>query len=451
MALATWSSYALEPRVGATWLFALACVELIPWREPRSIHFARLLLVAGMGVLAVRAEELSPYALASIPALWRLGRALGPAALSTTRASSIVMLLGAAAYFGTRDPRWPFVAGTLASVVEATDVLLRRDRQRPVRVIRDALATAAGAALLVRLALEVPLAECWRVWVEGGPMLAFAGLTPLTWALANAESVRCMLPVAAARTHLLFVQLVGDALNNVVPAAGVGGEPLKAVELGRYAPLGTVGSIVVQNRVAQAVGNAVVTAIAAGSGALLLAVDADVRLGYAFTAVAYVIVAASLSALLLSSTMHGWAARVTRRFGLSEGYRLQRNVWTSLLGWKLVVPALKCADIVLFGWLSGSVVGVVEAGLVYVSISVTSAVFFFVPQGLGANEAGIAATFALLGLPPEVGLAYALTRRARVAAWTALGFGLLSARGLRRELPRPTGTGLHTAPPSVGE
>lgn len=73
--------------------------------------------------------------------------------------------------------------------------------------------------------------------------------------------------------------------------------------------------------------------------------------------------------------------------------------------------------------------GLLEALVLESTGRVVNLLFRFVPFRLGVDEAGAALVANALGLGPAAGGALALTRKARLLAWTAVGVGFLVARG----------------------
>ncbi len=68
---------------------------------------------------------------------------------------------------------------------------------------------------------------------------------------------------------------------------------------------------------------------------------------------------------------------------------------------------------------------------------VSVSLFFFIPQGLGVNEAGIVTAFSIVGYASAAGIAYGLIRRARMIIYSLVGLvvyllGTLTRFGSKR-------------------
>ncbi|MEK7245778.1 MAG: flippase-like domain-containing protein, partial [Pseudomonadota bacterium] len=105
------------------------------------------------------------------------------------------------------------------------------------------LYVAVGLALLAAVFAEVEFAEVWSraVSIGGGGMLLLIVLygvgfliDSFTWQMAMAG-----VPLNARWLWRAFkVRMVGEVFNNVMPAAGMGGEPVKAILLNKHYGLG---------------------------------------------------------------------------------------------------------------------------------------------------------------------------------------------------------------------
>lgn len=107
----------------------------------------------------------------------------------------------------------------------------------------------------------------------------------------------------------------------------------------------------------------------------------------------------------------------------------------SLLGFNLLVQVVMFTEV----WLVLSAVGVAADFSRLVMIEAASRIVkmmsFYLPARVGADEAGAAGSFALLGLNPAAGVALALARRVQALAWAAAGLLWLARAGMPRRLP----------------
>lgn len=102
---------------------------------------------------------------------------------------------------------------------------------------------------------------------------------------------------------------------------------------------------------------------------------------------------------------------------------------------------LSVLEILFIARALGIPVGYGTAYLIASFLSLAVNLFFFVPFALGAREGGLYLIFALLGLPPALGLVTSLIGRLREMAWIALGFALALATRRPPQAPPTTATG----------
>ena len=87
-------------------------------------------------------------------------------------------------------------------------------------------------------------------------------------------------------------------------------------------------------------------------------------------------------------------------------------------------------------WIMGLPAHAGAALLIQATLTVVNRLTAFVPASLGTHEAGALMVFAVVGLPGEGAMAFALLRRARQIAWIAAGLALFPRRPQARSLPR---------------
>ena len=255
------------------------------------------------------------------------------------------------------------------------------------------------------------------------------------WHLANGLSLKALVGARIGIWDLTYNQIVGEALNTVLPLAGLGGEPYKVSHLAKWLPMGEASRLVVINKLAHAMAGPLFGA-AAGFGTLLL-VDLAQPYYYAILAcsVLFTIGSLLLAWITLSTAPSKATSYILAKLKISFDFKPNpgetgRIFWS--LGYRLV----------------GRIVGLLEAYLIFVMLKIppdlgallavqafvtASGVWLFVvPQGLGVNEAGVAGAFQMMNLDPHLGLAFGILRRARIVFWAVLGLGLQLISGITR-------------------
>jgi uncharacterized protein (TIRG00374 family) len=249
--------------------------------------------------------------------------------------------------------------------------------------------------------------------------------------------------------------MVGEALNLVIPAGSLGGEPVKAVLLKRGHGIG-YREAAASLFIARTVNLLALIAFAAVGFALMLGVEALPR---------SFVLAAGLGLLALGLGVAGfyavqrWGAasflvrrltawrkieRLARHLEtflehihavddhFERFYRRQRLRFAAALALAFLNWLAGAAEIMVILWFLGAPVSLSEAWLIEAVAQLVRAGFFFVPASLGVTEAAmVLVTDALTGRP-SLGFAVALIRRARELVWVVWGLwlGWLEAPGV---------------------
>jgi len=252
---------------------------------------------------------------------------------------------------------------------------------------------------------------------------------------------------------LARIRWAGESINTVLPSAYIGGEAVKVQLLHkRGVPRVHSASSVVAGKTAQIVAQVMFIAAGAAAGVAILPQDSPARAGMlTITALAAVIVALliwlqqrgmfrTLSAILPVRALTKRAESLRRLDErIFEFYRKDRlhfllSTAAYFAGW--IADTL---EILLVSHLLGMPIDFSQALAVEAFISVAKALGIFVPGALGVQESGIVFLCYLFGLPPALGVSYAIIRRGREIVYVAIGGMFLYAEGLsfRRQIARP--------------
>ena len=306
---------------------------------------------------------------------------------------------------------------------------------------------AVGAVLFVVLLVEIgpgaiiaSFSELsWRLLVLiCFPFILINAFDTLGWKFAFRGNA---VPFGA----LWWARLAGEAFNATTPTVSVGGEAVKAWLIRRHSRLEeALPSVIVAKTtitIAQAcflvVGIAVAFSVLPAASPFLRAMEA--LLGLEIVGVSGFVLVQVLGALgrggrllhrlgLLHAgqpaTVLGQVDVALSRFYRQEPLRLALSIGCHFVGWALSAAETYVILHALGRPVPASTAVVIEAfgtGIRFMS--------FMVPGHLGVLEGGHVAIFAALGLTGSTGLSFSLVRRVREAAWTALGFVVLTAMG----------------------
>ncbi len=306
-----------------------------------------------------------------------------------------------------------------------------------------------GVALLAAVLAEIDVAEVaeralgigWGLAVVLVIYLAAFVIDSFTWQLALID-----VPLDATWLYRTWkARMVGEAFNYVIPAGGMGGEPVKAVLLKKYYGIGYrqgTASLVLGKTVNMI---ALVTFLAGGFalmlGAPLLPPSYKVIAGVGLAAVALgTFLFFVIQRLKITSVAGTWLSRwrYARRVEdwlhhvrdvderLSSFYTTYRGrfAWAvvlALVNWLLGVLEIYYTMIFL-----GHPMTLAEAWIIEAVAQMVRTGTFFIPASIGAQEGAFLLVCGAMSGSPTLGVAVALIRRFREIVWILWGFLLAS-------------------------
>ena len=255
---------------------------------------------------------------------------------------------------------------------------------------------------------------------------------------------------------LWYVRLAGEAVNNVIPSMYVGGEATKVYLLHkRGVPVVATTAAAVRSKTAQSVAQSTFIALAAftaaitlESGTMLPVVNIPAKpvfIGFALVGFLFMGLLFLLQSRGMSMTLLGWVRSLGLKLKrmVKHEERLQRmdeaiyNFYTKsrrrfvrctlvyLLGW-----IFDTVEILLVSHVLGMPVAWHEALMIEAFIGVAKAAYVVVPGAFGIQEYAVVMLFVLFDAggaenAKSLGTQYAIIRRGRELAFTALGWTFL--------------------------
>ncbi len=324
-------------------------------------------------------------------------------------------------------------------------------RRLPSWLTRRRISQVLAIALVVlaAVALRRQLPEAARGVMRAHPIaLATVGLF-FVWnhvaTLAWRALLRATSDSVPSLTELTRLRIEAQAVNQVVPSAGVAGEALRAVRAARGADVGPAALATALDNVAgtlAGLGFALPVGIialaghasgTAGTGSALLALGLSLALLGGATAAFFHLVPGWLPQLSPTGRLHGLLAPFADRS------RVVRRAFVRALGLRFIERVVTVGELYVLFLAVGAPISVAESALLSALLVVVSLAVFFVPGQLGAAEAATTAGSSLLGIPPAVGLSVALIRRARQLFVCVLGLASFLARRSATNRPPPHG------------
>jgi glycosyltransferase 2 family protein len=246
---------------------------------------------------------------------------------------------------------------------------------------------------------------------------------------------------------LFGIRWCGEAVNNVLPSASVGGEAVKVYLLRqRGVPARTGTSSVVVGRSAQTAAQLLYIVVAALVFLQIATPQPGLRAGLLLILSGGAAVLAALF-WIQSRGLFGSLARLACALHLTPSsldrhrakilefdqaitgfYRTQKPRFFVSAGFYLGGWLLDTLEIYLVAWLLAMPISWPQALVVEAFTSIVKILGLWIPGTLGAQESGILLLGRLAGLPDTLSVAYALLRRAREIVFALVGWLMLYAR-----------------------
>lgn len=304
---------------------------------------------------------------------------------------------------------------------------------------------AAGFVLLGVVLKDSDLATVWElvraVGVLGiAAMVAIYALSFLGDSISWALIMTSLPPTPTWWRRLFLIRMAGEAFNNVVPAAGFAGEPVKAVILKKRYGIGlteATASLVMArtvNMFALIAFLLIGFAFVMGSADMNAAYRQASAVGLALLGLGTVLLFA-LQRFRVSSLIAGrfknavWAERAAKAFAVVEDMDHRFHTFYSAHPWRLSMALLLAflnwvlgvVEIYVTFMLLGHPIGWQEAWMIEALVQMVRSAVFFIPLAIGAQEGVfVAVVAAMTGMAP-LGLACAAVRRCRELIWIGLG------------------------------
>lgn len=309
------------------------------------------------------------------------------------------------------------------------------------------LYVALGAGLLVLVALQTDIGTVWemaaRVGVAGFTAILLLYLSAFTIDAVTFHMALVEIPLSLTWFKRIFnIRLVGEMFNAVLPAGGMGGEPVKAYILKRRYGIGLkagTASLVLGKTV-----NMIALVLFLGAGFAFMLQSEKLPLVYktigglglavfALSILVFFVIQRVRLTSRISRRLAKWpgghhiAKRIEQihefddmlvRFYTRHKARFLVAIVLAFVNWLLGI-----LEVWGISWLLGHPVTFVDAWIIEAAIQLVRTAVFIMPASLGVQEGTFLLLYAAITGSADLGLAVALVRRARELIW--LGWGAL--------------------------
>lgn len=311
-------------------------------------------------------------------------------------------------------------------------------RSRLLRIVARILPIVLAALVVLLLARQLPAAT--RALAGARPIAFLSIVFFFAWNHVATLGWRVLLRATgvspASFSELVRLRIEAQAVNQVVPAAGVAGEALRTVRAGRRSDLGASSlATILDNACGTVSGLAFATGALAyhlasrGGEDRLRALMATVLAALALIVVAVFLpfhVAPRVLPHLSPASSVRWLVEPLAKSGAEI-----RRALCAAIALRFGERVLAVGEVYVLFHAVGAPLSVPAAALVSAVLVAVSFAAFFSPGQIGVAEAATAAMGVILGFSVAQGLAAGLLRRARQLAVCALGAVSLLVR--RRE------------------
>ncbi len=282
----------------------------------------------------------------------------------------------------------------------------------------------AGIVLICVLIYQMDLQTIAQSLKEVGWGALWAFATAALWVLVNTWALSVLMHHKVPFKTVLYVELTGNAYNNILPLAGLGGEPYKVKVLSEHVGIDRAGRAVIQNRLIHSMTGLLFTAMMVFTSLALVDLSDELFTFLLIGGCVAAVFSLSIGFVVMSSAPGKFSGYLLKRLKFLKEYKdepLPTMTFLSAVFWQVVGRSCNLVEIYAIYVLLGFSPGFPDLVLVSTFLSITGAVFFLIPQGLGVNEASISTAFSILGYATTLGLSFGLIRRARVIVWALLG------------------------------
>lgn len=301
----------------------------------------------------------------------------------------------------------------------------------------DKALLVVGLGLFAYVVSRYPLDEIASHVAGMWPRVALTPLIALSWFSCSTSSLYLLLDRRVPWLRLLWIRLVGDSYNSLLPLAGFGGEPFKIRQLTRSVESAVVMATLIRDRIVDNSMGFVFGAAELTIGLTGYHVDARLQVGL----IGYIAVCSVLGVLgialvrtRLPGRIGGGLARLLGDAAPDQITPVPLARLAQVLACCLAARVLGVLEKVTLLWVLGLPHDLVTAMFVDGVLNAIGYVGFMIPQGLGVFEQTSVFVLGIIGAPGPAGVAFALAGRGRLLVVGMFGVSLHLAAILRNAI-----------------
>ena len=292
-----------------------------------------------------------------------------------------------------------------------------------------------GVALCAYMVSRFPLSQIGDACLQLGPWVFLTPLIAMGWFAANSTALFHLLERRVPWPALFWNRLVGEGYNSLLPAAGIGGEPLKLRLLSRYVETHRAVVALINDRL---IDNALAFAYSGGTvavGAFTIHMTATVETSMITYAAAGIGISVVFVVVMVTSASSRLGGKIAKLLGAEQlGHeRMRPSVLVLAAFWTGMGKLIGLLEIALLFHLLGLSFTIGDVFFTAGALSAAGFIGGAFPKGLGVAEAATVGIFSLLHFPGPAAVAFALARRGRTLLVSVLGVTLHLLFGQRTQ------------------
>ena len=285
---------------------------------------------------------------------------------------------------------------------------------------------ALGVALAAYMISRFPLSQIADACLQLGWAVLVPPLLCLLWFGAQARALQHLLRGAVPWAVLYWNRLVGEGYNMLLPAAGLGGEPVKLAQIARYVPMEAGVVALINDRLIENALGLVYSAGVIAAAAFVIDVSPALETSMVSYGIGAGAVGLVMATLIFTDVTGRLGERIARWLGADTlgGQRLPIRDVARAFVWSAIGRALGFVEVAVLFWVLDLPVTLWNVVFTTAALAAAGFVGGVIPQNAGVQEATTVGVFELLHFPGPAAIAFALARRGRMLVISVLGVAL---------------------------